>query len=131
MKDENELKLMQKALLEGDEWLREHGAVTDMTHNTIVANIYVLYPEVKYADYLLDPDLKIIDLRVFVGTWKLFLMTILGRRDKFLSELFFLTQDYLKEFEIRITLKRYKDGVEKAKVLKTQAESELDTTQQS
>lgn len=109
----NDLKLLQKALVEGEDWLREHGAITHMTHNTIVSNIYVLFPQVTYADYLMDTELKIIDLRVYVKTWKLFLMTILGRRERMLNELFLLTQDYLKEFEIRITLKRYQPGVEK------------------
>lgn len=130
MNDEQKnLELLKKAFLEGDSWLREQGVVTDMTHNTIVTNVYVLYDSVQYVDYVMDKNNKIIDLTLYIGFWRLLFMTILRRRDRLLAEVFILVQDYLKDFQVRVKLKRYKPGVEQANPLKPLEESPLDTEQ--
>lgn len=106
-----DLENLQNALAEGDKWLLDHGYVSDLTHNTIVTGVYVSYPEVRYVDYDMPPkdaDEKWIDLRLYVSFWKLLWITLTGRRNFILDDCFLNVSEYLKNFAVRVTIKRYK-----------------------
>lgn len=110
MEDEKRkaIETLQKVIEEGDKWLLEHGQVTDLTHNAIVTGIYVNYPVVRYTDYYMNKEAKVIDLNVYIGFWKLLWLTLSGRRDSLLDDIFMALSDYLKDFQVRVNLKRYK-----------------------
>ena len=100
--------MLNQVISEGDQWLREYGVVSDLSHNTIVSNIYLMFPQVKYVDYLIDQKNQIMDMYVYVSFWRLLWMTLFGRRDKLLNEIFYLTSGYLKDYELRVNLRRFK-----------------------
>jgi hypothetical protein len=102
------LEILQKVLEEGDKWLLDHGVVSDLTHNAIVTGIYANYPVVQYVDYYMDKDQKVIDLNLYIGFWRLLWLTLTRRRDALLDDVFFALSDYLKDFQVRVNLKRYK-----------------------
>lgn len=106
--NKKDLELFNQVITEGDQWLREHGIVNDMSHNTVVTNIYVMFPQVKYVDYLIDTNNKIMDLYVYVGFWRLLFMTIFGKSQALVNELFSLTSNYMKTYEVRVNLRRFK-----------------------
>ena len=106
--DKKNLQMLNQVISEGDQWLREYGVVSDLSHNTIVSNIYLMFPQVKYVDYLIDQKNQIMDMYVYVSFWRLLWMTLFGRRDKLLNEIFYLTSGYLKDYELRVNLRRFK-----------------------
>ncbi len=103
-----ELELFNQVITEGDTWLREHGIVGDVAHNTVVTNVYVMFPQVKYVDYLIDTNAKVMDMYVYIGFWRLLFMTIFGKSKSMVDELFYLTSDYMKTYEVRVNLRRFK-----------------------
>lgn len=116
MSDEKQknIEMLQKVIEEGDRWLLDNGVVTDLTHNAIVTGIYSNYPVVRYVDYYMDKERHIIDLNIYVGFWKLLWLTLTRRRDSLLDEVFFALSDYLKEFKVRVNLRRYKGQDQKS-----------------
>lgn len=108
MSDKKALETFNQVISEGDEWLREYGVVSEVSHNTIVTNVYIMFPKVKYVDYLIDTREKIIDMYVYAGFWRLLWWTLRGKSESIVEEIFYLTTGYLKDYEVRVNLKRFK-----------------------
>lgn len=95
------------ALHEGDQWLLQNGITTPITHNNIVLNLYMNFPQVEYVDYLMDPETKRIEVNLYLPTLK----AIFCRRTKLAATAVSVLAEYLKDFSIRVTIKRYKKDV--------------------
>lgn len=107
MKDKN-FELFQKAVEEGDEWLLQQGIISDVSKNTIISNVYVKYPRVKYMEFDLDQEQRIIDMTVYLGFWSLLFMTIFGRVNKLIDNLFADLDMYLRgNYQIRVKARLY------------------------
>lgn len=106
---EFDVNLFQKAIAEGDEWLLQNGVISDVSKNTIITNIYAKYPKVRLLDFDLDEEERILDMRLYLTFWTLFFMTIFGKRQKLLDDVFYNLEEYLRgQFQIRVQLKRLK-----------------------
>lgn len=114
MADQKSLETLQKVIEEGDRWLLDNGIVSDLTHNALVTGVYASYPDVRFMDYDMNKEEKWIDMRLYVSFWKLLWLTITGKRGKLLDDCFFNVSDYLKNFSVRVTIKRYKGQDQKA-----------------
>lgn len=105
------LEMLQNALAEGDQWLLQSGYVSDLTHNTLITGAYVAYPEVQYVEYNMSPkesEEKWIDMRLYIGFWRLVWITLTGRRNEILDDCFFNVSEYLKNFAVRVSIKLYR-----------------------
>lgn len=98
----------------GDAWLRRHGMLDNpIAHNSIVLNLYMNFPKVKYVEYFLgtDPDDKQIRVVMHFPFWTLLFM----KKEKTIDDVIDTLRDYLQDFNIIVELRRYKKGIEHAK----------------
>lgn len=104
--------LNEQTFAAGDAWLRGHGVLSKIAHNAIVANLYVNFPKVRYLEYFLpeDTERKKVWVRLYVPFWKL----LFSRRERMIDNVIVFLRDYLKDYDIKVELKRYKKGVEKS-----------------
>jgi len=96
----------------GDAWLRSHGILASIQHNAIVANLYVNFPKVQYLEYFLPEDTsrRKVWVILYVPFWKL----LFANRDRMVDDVIMFLREYLRDFDIKVELKRYKKGVEKS-----------------
>lgn len=112
MADEKEDKAeLGQALSAADDWLRKQGVVTDFSFNTILAWFYVNFPKIQNVELDVDRPKQRIYVRVYLGFWTLFWMTLLRQKDRFLDQSFDFLQEYLPSFEIQVDLMRYRGKV--------------------
>lgn len=106
-----DLEMLQSAIAEGDKWLLDQGVVSDLTHNALITGVYVSYPEVRYVEYdMSNPQAedKWIDMRLYVGFWRLIWISLNKRKNFIIDDCFFNVSEYLKNYSVRITLKLYR-----------------------
>lgn len=96
----------------GDAWLRKHGMVTSIQHNSIVSNLYVNFPKVRYLEYFLPEDgtNRKVWVRLYVPFWKLLFLN----RERMVDDVIGFLREYLVDYDIKVELKRYKKDVEKS-----------------
>lgn len=108
------VEALENLFTAGDAWLRRHGMHDNpIAHNSIVLNLYMNFPKVKYVEYFLgtDPDNKRIRVVMHYSFWNLLFM----KKEAVIDDVIELLRDYLQDFDIVVELRRYKKGVEHAK----------------
>lgn len=109
MADEKDDKAeLGDALSAADDWLRKQGVVTDFSFNTILAWFYVNFQKIQNVELDVDRPKQRIYVRVYLGFWTLFWMTLFRQKDRFLDQSFDFLQEYLPTFEIQVDLVRYR-----------------------
>lgn len=103
---------LQGLIAGGDLWLRKYGFVDNpVAHNSIIANLYGRFPRVKFVEYFLnpDPEERKIEVVLHFSFWYL----LFRNKDKLIEDAIDLLRDYLHDFSITVTLKRFKKGANK------------------
>lgn len=103
---------LEQVFAAGDAWLRRYGMVTGVQHNSVVLNLYMAFPKVRYVEYFLPKDQtkRKVLVQLYFPFWKLVFMN----KDKMIDDVIFFLREYLNDYEVRVELKRYKKGVEKS-----------------
>lgn len=118
--EKKDLESLEQLFAAGDAWLRKYGIVSKIAHNSIVTNLYVAFPKVRYLEYFLPEDSskeRKVWVRLYVPFWKLLLVN----REKMVDEVIFFLREYLSDYDIKVELKRYKKGVEKSNEIPKEA----------
>lgn len=117
--DKKTVESLEQVFAAGDAWLRNHGLVTGIAHNAIVANLYVNFPKVRYLEYFLPEDgsRRKVWVILYVPFWKL----VFTNRDAEVDKIIEFLKEYLQGYDIKVELKRYKKGVEKSDAIPTNA----------
>ncbi|GAF91668.1 unnamed protein product, partial [marine sediment metagenome] len=106
-REDQDIEALDGILSAGDAWLRKFGVVSSaVIHNNIVLNLYSHFPQVRLVEYFMpeDPADRKIDIILYLGFWKLFFTN----KDQLLDDVFGLIKEYLDNYQVQITLKRYK-----------------------
>lgn len=86
-----------------DRWLREHGIITEVTHNNITINLYMNFPKAKYVEYFMDMQNKMMEIHLHFGFWK-YLFT---SDAKLTEECRDLIKQYLPDYSVTAEKKIY------------------------
>lgn len=105
-RDDETKKLLDGAFSAGDDWLRQHGVVTDFTINTIIVFVYSNFPQIKNVDIDLDKQASRIYLRVYASTWRILFWMLLGQRQKVIDLIFNWVREYLPKYKVSVELRR-------------------------
>ena len=87
----------------GDQWLRENGIITDVTHNNIILNLYTNFPHAKFVEYYMDMDEKAIEIHLHFGFWN-WLRKSRAALEEDCQE---LIRQYLKDYTVTLEKKIY------------------------
>lgn len=119
MDDKKAVEGLQELIAAGDAWLRKYGVVSSVAHNSIVLNLYVAFPRVRYVEYFLPEDTsrRKVWVILYVPLWRL----LLTKRDKLVDDVIMFLREYLDGYDIQVELKRYKRGVERSDEIPTDA----------
>lgn len=112
MNDKKDAEDLAKIITAGDAWLLKYGIVSPVTHNNIVANLYVNFPKVKFVEYFMPQVAEERWIRVVMHfpSWYL----VFKNKDKIIDQVVDLLTEYLHEYDVTVELKRYKKAQVKA-----------------
>lgn len=109
----------------GEAWLRKYGIVSSIAHNSIVSNLYVNFPKVRYLEYFIpdDSSKRRVWVILYVPTWKL----LFTKKERMIDEVIDFLREYLDGYDIKVELKRYKKGVERSNEIPVNARDHVDS----
>lgn len=110
--DKKTVEHLDQLFAAGDAWLRKFGLVTAIAHNSIVANLYVNFPKIRYLEYFLPRDST--TRKVWVVLYVPLHRLIFTSRDNLIDEVIQFLREYLDGYDIQVQLKRYKKGIERS-----------------
>lgn len=105
-----------KTIVAGDYWLREHGIVTDVTHNTLIRSIRVYFDKVKHLEYFISTEQQFLIMTIYLKFSLFDLIKSIFKKDNTVTEVLDFTRKYLPTYEVFVDAKRYKKGVEHQKI---------------
>lgn len=90
-------------------WLLEQGVISDISKNNLIMGLNVVAPNNKSIEMDIDAVKKLLDIRIFIEPFKLFMMTILFKKEATLSAaLEFVDAYLLGKYAVRISLVPYR-----------------------
>lgn len=93
----------ENVILGGDRWLMNNNVISEYTHNNIILNLYMITPA-QYVEYYLDSNTKSIEVILHINTLRLLFM----RKNKLMDTVIACLKDYMPDYHITVTLRRYK-----------------------
>jgi hypothetical protein len=107
-RDDEAKRLLDQAFSAGDDWMRKHGVVTEFTLNTIIAFVYINFPNIKNVDIDLDRRGSKIYIYLHASIWRILLWILLGRRERVVDSVFDWVREYLPTYKVFVELRRSK-----------------------
>ena len=94
---------------EGSAWLLQSGVVTKDAHIQLKQTLRESVVGVRHIDYFVDDTSLRVSVKLYLGTWRL----IFINRMKLLNQVFELMKGLLPDYEIDISILRYKKDLDK------------------
>lgn len=104
MSNKKEEKKGVNLLAESDNWMRQHGILTENTHNNIIQVIMTMYPFIKDIEYFIDSNHKEMEVLIYLGFGSL----IFRRTSRLSNSILQMLVEYLYDYNISVKIKRFK-----------------------
>lgn len=113
MNDNQDYNALRNVLKDSDSWLMKYGMITPQKHNSVIIDLYTVFPQIKNLEYYVDPNNRRLELILYLSFWRLFLMFITFKTGFFLRDVLQRLEEHFEGYAINISLRRSSKGEEK------------------
>lgn len=102
MKNKKNLQQFNKAVSDGEEWMTQHGVVSNEGHKQLKAQLLENIPGCKKVDYLIDDEGIRVHVVMYFGTWSL----LTSSTKNLVQNVMAVLEECLPDYEVSVEIKR-------------------------